>query len=76
MIFKNTTSQHGLKNLSTQDFLSFGMQDVAYVKQTTSDGISQFSIHAADGTQLSVMDSMHEAMNVIRYNDLEVVVLN
>lgn len=60
-----------LKNLSTQDFLSFGIQDVAYVKPVDTERGEQYAIHAADGTPLSVMDSAAMAISAIRDNDLE-----
>ena len=47
-----------LKNISSQDFLNFGMQDLAYVREVQEDGQTRFAIHAANGMPLSVVDDM------------------
>ncbi len=65
-----------LKSLSHQDFLSFGVQNVAYVKPVMIDGEVSYAIHAADGTPLSVMESKEEAYSMIRQNDLDAVVVH
>ncbi len=59
-----------LKGLSNQDFLTFGIHDIAYVRKIHMQGQEGFAIHAADGTPLSVMDTMDEALQVIEHNDL------
>lgn len=64
-----------LKTLSSQDFLSFGMHDMAYIKQVHIDGKDGFAIHAADGTPLSMMETLQEALNVIEHNELESAVV-
>lgn len=69
---KNTTINNEektdlLKELSIQDFLSVGLDQVAYVKCIEEDN---FSVHAADGSQISVMDSYDTAIASIRVNDL------
>lgn len=56
-----------LKELSMQDFLSVGLDQVAYVKCIEDDN---FSIHAADGSQISVMETYDTAIAAIRVNDL------
>lgn len=65
-----------LRSLSAQDFLNFGVQQVAYIRPVTVDGEEGFSVHAADGTPLSVMDTMDSAIVVARYNDLEPVAVH
>ncbi len=59
-----------LKGLSSQDFLTFGIHDIAYVRKINLQGEEGFAIHAADGTPLSVMDTMDEALRLIEHNDL------
>lgn len=56
-----------LKELSHQDFLDVGLNQVAYIKCSDNEN---FSIHAADGSQISVMDSYDTAIAAIRVNDL------
>lgn len=64
-----------LQNLTNQDFLNFGIQHLAYVKPIQINGKTSFAIHAADGTPLSVMESMQEAIATIRQNALDAVVI-
>ena len=44
-----------LKHITEQDFLGLGIHDVAYIKPVDIEGTTQFAIHAADGTTLSVL---------------------
>ncbi len=62
-----------LKNISSQDFLNFGMQDIAYVREVREDGKIGYAIHAANGMPLSVMDDMQDVLKLIFQNDLEAV---
>lgn len=61
-----------LKNLSARDFLRIGMDEIAYVRTVSLTGVAKpaFAVYAADGTQLSVLDSMDMAMATLRHNDL------
>ena len=76
MIFKTDDVQKVLKNLSTQDFLAIGMHEVAYIRKVEADGQDAYTVHAADGTPLSVLDSYEEALHVIRQNDLETAIIH
>ena len=60
-----------LKNISSRDFLNFGMQQVAYIRPVTLENKTAYAIHAADGTPLTVMESMDVALVVVRHNELE-----
>ncbi|CAO3351611.1 DUF1150 family protein [Azospirillum sp. 11R-A] len=62
-----------LRQLSTQDFASFGLGDVAYVRPVEMDGAAAFAIHAADGTPLSVVADRELAFAAIVQNDMEPV---
>lgn len=64
------------KKLSDQDFLSFGIQQIAYVKMVEVEDKKAFAIHAADGTPLTIMDSYNDALVVARQNDLEPVTVH
>lgn len=61
-----------LKELSLQDFLDVGMNQVAYIKRIQAKDTPEisFAIHAADGSQISIMDSYDTAIAAIRVNDL------
>lgn len=67
-----------LKQLSAQDFRDVGIDQVAYIKPVDGHNktIGCFSIHAADGSQLSVMDSYDTAIAAVRMNDLYPVTLH
>jgi hypothetical protein len=65
-----------LRSLSSQDFLSLGMSQVAYVKSLQQDGESYYAIHAADGTQMAVLASYEAALAVIRQHEMEPLTLH
>lgn len=56
-----------LKELTIQDFLDVGLDQVAYIRRADDQS---FSVHAADGSQISVMDTYDTAVAAIRVNDL------
>lgn len=61
-----------LKQLTIQDFLDVGLHQIAYIKRVENDKESSdiYSIHAANGSQISVMDSYDTAVAAIWINDL------
>lgn len=59
--------------ISEQNFLSLGVNDLAYVKAVEVDGHRRVSIHAADGTQMAVMPSRDAAVATIIRNEMEPV---
>ena len=60
-----------LKGLSPKDFLSLGIQQLAYIRPVTVNGTEAFAICAADGTQLAVHDDIIGAQALTRQNELE-----
>ena len=58
------------KNLSSQDFTSFGVDDIAYVKSVMVDGQRVHAIHAADGTPLTVVSDRDLAFATVRQHDM------
>lgn len=64
-----------LKDLTSQDFLNFGIQEIAYIRPMVVDNKDAFVIHAADGTALSVMDTYDAAMSVALHNELEPITI-
>lgn len=60
-----------LRQLSPQDFVNFGVGHIAYVRPVTVDGAAAFSVHAADGTPLSVLPQRDTAFAAVRQNDME-----
>jgi hypothetical protein len=72
-----------LKGLSAQDFLKIGIHEIAYIRPVMETSNAQnpkthtgFSIHAADGTPLSVMATKDLALAALRNNDLIPVTLH
>ena len=59
--------------MSDHDLAVLGMQIVAYVKPVAVRGATAYSIHAADGTEIAVMDDRDIAVAAIRSHDLEPV---
>ena len=68
--------EDALRNLSAQDFLTFGIHQVAYIRPIKVEGQSAWSLHAADGTALTVQNNEHLAAVMARQNDLEPVAVN
>lgn len=64
-----------LREMSPQDFVLVGMQQLAYIKPTVVNGVSSFSIHAADGTQIGVAPSRDIAFAAVKQHELEPVSL-
>jgi len=59
--------------LSSQDFAAFGVDLMAYVKPVSVDGNPGFAIHAADGTQLTVVVGRANAFATVRRHEMEPV---
>jgi hypothetical protein len=60
-----------IRQMSSRELALFGMQDLAYVKAVVVDGASAFAVHAADGTQVTVLPNREVALATIRQHDLE-----
>ena len=60
-----------LRTLSPTDFATLGMSDIAYVKPVTLDRRIAYAIHAADGTQMAVVNDRELALAAVRQHDLE-----
>ena len=70
---KNINRETILKSLSPQGFLALGSGHVAYIKTIEVSGNKAFAIHGADGTVLSLTDSLENAVSLVRQNDLDPV---
>ena len=60
-----------IRHMSSRELALFGMQDLAYVKPVVVDGASAFAVHAADGTQVTVLPNREVAVATVRQHDLE-----
>lgn len=61
-----------LRNLSAQDFLGFGLQDIAYIRETSQDGSTAYTLYAANGAPISEVLNAQEAMALAFQHDLEI----
>ena len=57
--------------LSQQDFLILGINDIAYVKKESQDGKEVFVIHSADGNAITSLADHAVAFAAVRQNGLE-----
>jgi len=60
-----------IRHMSSRELALFGMQDLAYVKPVLVDGVAAFAVHAADGTQVTVLPNREIALATVRQHDLE-----
>ena len=60
-----------IRHMSSRELALFGMQDLAYVKAVLIDGTTAFAVHAADGTQITVLPDREIALATLRQHDLE-----
>jgi hypothetical protein len=67
------TQLEKLRHISPQEFALLGMQDLAYVKRVTVNDAAAFAIHAADGTQIALINDRELAFATVRQHDLEPV---
>lgn len=59
-----------LRDISAQDFLALGKEQVAYVRPVKVDGKKAYAVHAADGTPMIVLESYNSAMNMLVREDM------
>ncbi len=62
-----------LRVMSERSLAILGLQDVACVTRVVVDGKHVYSIRAADGTMIDVMDDRDLAFAAVRQYDLEPV---
>jgi hypothetical protein len=72
----NTQLTTVLKNLSASDLLTFGLNDIAYLKPAQVNGQSVFAIHAADGSQLAFVANREVGFAAMQQHELEAVSLH
>jgi hypothetical protein len=62
-----------LEQLSAQDFLNVGLHQVAYIRSAKN---GEFSVHAADGSLLSLVESFDLALAAVRHNEMQPVTVH
>ncbi len=72
----NINSTGPMKKLSPNDWLMFGLNNVAYLRPAVVDGQPIFAIHAADGSQLALVATQEVGLSAMYQHDLEPVALH
>jgi hypothetical protein len=62
-----------LRELSVQDWASFGVQEIAYIRPVVVNGVKAMSIHAADGTPIGAAPTAELAIAAIEQHELAAV---
>ena len=60
-----------IRDLSTYDFATLGVEDIAFVKPVQANSTAAYSIHAADGTEIGLVSDRNVAFAAVRQHDLE-----
>ena len=63
--------QIAVRDLSPQDFLLLGVNDLAYVKKGLVDDKEAYLVFSADGTKIAVMGDREIAFAAVRQNGME-----
>lgn len=59
-----------LREISAQDFLALGKEQVAYVRPVEIDGKQAFAVHAADGTPIIVLENYKSAIHLLAREEM------
>ena len=62
-----------IRAITPQDLASLGLEDLAYLRALTVDGMPGIGIFAADGTQLAFAPTRALAVAAVREHDLQPV---
>ncbi|HKT16434.1 MAG TPA: DUF1150 family protein [Stellaceae bacterium] len=65
-----------LRHITPQDFAAMGVQQLAYIRPAVVNGVTVFTIHAADGTQIGMAPNRDVAFAAVVQNELEPVSLH
>lgn len=60
-----------LKTCSANEFAYWGMKDFAYIRPVQIEGQPAMAVHAANGTQLAVLETQAAAQVAVLQNDME-----
>ena len=67
------TATERWKQLPNPEFVTLGIQNLAYIKPVTVNDHLAFAIHAADGTPMAVVNDRMIAEAAVRQHELEPV---
>lgn len=60
-----------LTHCSANEFAYWGMKEFAYIRPVQVEGHPAMAVHAANGTQLAVLDTFAAAQVAVLQNDME-----
>jgi hypothetical protein len=60
-----------IRHMSAKELALLGMQDLAYIKPVVVNGVVGYAVHAADGTQITILPDRNVALATVRQHDLE-----
>ena len=63
-------THEGFKNHKNEGLITLDLQDVAYIKAVTIGGQKLHAVHAADGTQLTILPERDQAFAAVRQHDM------
>jgi hypothetical protein len=69
----NTAISYSLKDLTQHDWLTFGLNAIAYLRPAVVNGQSIYAIHAADGSQLALVANRDIGLAAMYEHELEPV---
>ncbi|MGH1399570.1 MAG: hypothetical protein ACRBCT_10190 [Alphaproteobacteria bacterium] len=61
---------------TNKEFLTYGLDDMAYVRPVQIDGVMAYAVYGADGTPLAVQKTYDEAAVIISRNGMDVSILH
>ncbi len=67
------SESESLREISPRELALLGMQDIAYIKRVTANGVVSWAIHAADGTPMGLLPSREAAAATLAQHDIEAV---
>jgi len=72
----NRRTKDNLESLTPQDFQSFGLGHIAYIRPCHFNGKDFFTVFAADGNKLYTSDAIEDAVHLSRQDNLEPVTVH
>jgi len=64
-----------IRQMTPSDLLSFGLSNIAYMKEVSVNGAQAIALHAANGRQLALMPDRQTAIAAAWENGLQPIVL-
>lgn len=65
-----------LRVISVNDFMNFGLGQIAYIRSEHNSFTTSYTIHAANGIRLTTANTMDDALSTALIHNLEPVTLH